>query len=150
MDSLQLRSPLYPSPPPSPNLPLPSQVRFGVLQAGQYGVSQSRTRAFIWAAAPGFLLPDWPAPLHVFATAQLSVPLPNGQQFVATQAPGSANGRAPGGGGDGAPLRAITVRDAIGDLPAVENGAEGEEMEVRVGREEMGEEREFQMPLGAV
>ena len=71
----------------------------------------------------------------MFATAQLSVPLPNGQQFVATQAPGSANGRAPGGG-DGAPLRAITVRDAIGDLPAVENGAEGEEMEVRRGGEE--------------
>ncbi|RYY23749.1 MAG: DNA cytosine methyltransferase, partial [Sphingobacteriaceae bacterium] len=36
------------------------QVRFGVLNAGNYGVSQSRKRTFIWAAAPGNYLPSWP------------------------------------------------------------------------------------------
>jgi DNA (cytosine-5)-methyltransferase 1 len=29
------------------------QCGFAVLQAGQYGVPQTRRRAFIWAAAPG-------------------------------------------------------------------------------------------------
>jgi hypothetical protein len=52
------------------------QVRFGVLQAGNYGVSQSRKRAFIWAAAPGEVLPEWPEPTHVFLSAQLKVTLP--------------------------------------------------------------------------
>jgi hypothetical protein len=42
------------------------QVRFGVLNAGNYGVPQSRKRTFIWAAAPEERLPDWPQPLHVF------------------------------------------------------------------------------------
>jgi hypothetical protein len=42
------------------------QVRFGVLNAGNYGVPQSRKRTFIWAAAPEERLPDWPEPLHVF------------------------------------------------------------------------------------
>lgn len=53
-----------------------AQVRFGVLQAGNYGVSQSRKRAFIWAAAPGEVLPEWPEPSHVFLSAQLKVTLP--------------------------------------------------------------------------
>jgi DNA (cytosine-5)-methyltransferase 1 len=43
-----------------------SQVRFGVLNAGNYGVPQSRKRTFIWAAAPDELLPNWPTPKHVF------------------------------------------------------------------------------------
>jgi hypothetical protein len=43
-----------------------AQVRFGVLNAGNYGVPQSRKRTFIWAAAPEEKLPDWPQPLHVF------------------------------------------------------------------------------------
>jgi DNA (cytosine-5)-methyltransferase 1 len=36
------------------------QVRFGVLNAGNFGVPQSRKRTFIWAAAPGEKLPSWP------------------------------------------------------------------------------------------
>lgn len=47
-----------------------------MLQAGNYGVSQSRKRAFIWAAAPGEVLPEWPEPTHVFLSAQLKVTLP--------------------------------------------------------------------------
>lgn len=49
------------------------QVRFGVLNAGNYGVPQSRKRTFIWAAAPEERLPDWPQPLHVFRWVVLLV-----------------------------------------------------------------------------
>ncbi len=52
------------------------QVRFGVLNAGNFGVSQSRKRTFIWAAAPGEALPDWPRLLHIFQSPQLTINLP--------------------------------------------------------------------------
>lgn len=35
------------------------QVRFGVLNAGFYGCAQSRKRAFLFATAPGEVVPDW-------------------------------------------------------------------------------------------
>ncbi|KAG6551170.1 hypothetical protein Mapa_007405 [Marchantia paleacea] len=89
------------------------QVRFGVLQAGNFGVSQSRKRAFIWAAAPDESLPDWPEARHVFASSQLGVTLPGGGQYAAVRDAGL-----------GAPFRAITVRDTIADLPPVANGAD--------------------------
>ncbi|GLC48233.1 hypothetical protein PLESTB_000073500 [Pleodorina starrii] len=102
------------------------QVRFGILNAGHFGAPQSRKRTFIWAALPGELLPDWPTPRHVFSTAQLGVRM-----------------QPPGGGGAGpagnppsfyavgslttaAPLRTVTVRDAIWDLPPVDNDARTE------------------------
>jgi len=94
-------------------------VRFGVLQAGNYGVSQSRKRAFIWAAAPDEILPEWPEPMHVFATSQLKIGLPGGLSYSAVP-----------DAGQGAPLRAITVKDTIYDLPPVENGASTEEIKV--------------------
>lgn len=51
------------------------QCTFGVLQAGNYGVPQTRRRAIILAAAPGLKLPLFPEPLHVFSSraCQLSV-----------------------------------------------------------------------------
>ena len=58
-------------------LELGYQVRFGVLNAGNFGVSQARKRLFIWGAAPGCKLPEWPKPLHTFACPQISIPLPN-------------------------------------------------------------------------
>ncbi|KAK3124625.1 hypothetical protein QOZ80_7BG0589580 [Eleusine coracana subsp. coracana] len=88
------------------------QVRFGILEAGTFGVAQSRKRAFIWAAAPGEILPDWPEPMHVFASPELKITLPDGQYYAAARSTAG-----------GAPFRAITVRDTIGDLPKVENGA---------------------------
>ncbi|KAF8412006.1 hypothetical protein HHK36_004565 [Tetracentron sinense] len=88
------------------------QVRFGVLEAGTFGVSQSRKRAFIWAASPKESLPEWPEPMHVFAGPDLKISLPGNVQYAAVQSTAS-----------GAPFRAITVRDTIGDLPAVGNGA---------------------------
>ena len=64
-----------------------TQVRFGVLNAGNYGVSQSRKRTFIWGVAPGNTLPDWPAPLHVFRSPQLTIKLPGGAQVRAVPPP---------------------------------------------------------------
>ncbi len=79
-----------PPPPPAPRLtphPTPShsptQVRFGVLNAGNYGVPQSRKRTIIWAAAPGETLPQWPTPRHVFLSPQLTINLPGGVQYTA-------------------------------------------------------------------
>ncbi|KAF8404029.1 hypothetical protein HHK36_008905 [Tetracentron sinense] len=88
------------------------QVRFGILEAGAYGVSQSRKRAFIWAASPEETLPEWPEPMHVFAGPELKITLPGNVQYAAVRSTAS-----------GAPFRAITVRDTIGDLPAVGNRA---------------------------
>ncbi|CAL5224063.1 g6688 [Coccomyxa viridis] len=93
------------------------QVRFGVLNAGNFGVSQSRKRTFIWGVAPGSVLPEWPQPLHVFRSPQLTIKLPGGAEYTAVPQR------------DGAPLRAITVRDAIGDLPPITNGSDKVEME---------------------
>ena len=61
-----------------------------MLNAGNYGVPQSRKRTIIWAAAPDEALPAWPQPRHVFHSPQLTINLP-----------GEARGE-PGGGGGGA------------------------------------------------
>lgn len=54
---------------------LPKATSLPLVQAGQYGVAQTRRRAIILAAAPGEKLPLFPEPLHVFAprACQLSV-----------------------------------------------------------------------------
>ncbi|XP_020272922.1 DNA (cytosine-5)-methyltransferase 1B-like isoform X2 [Asparagus officinalis] len=88
------------------------QVRFGILEAGAYGVSQSRKRAFIWAASPEETLPEWPEPMHVFAGSELKISLGKGVHYAAVRSTAG-----------GAAFRPITVRDTIGDLPPVENGA---------------------------
>ncbi|KAJ0964117.1 hypothetical protein J5N97_029239 [Dioscorea zingiberensis] len=88
------------------------QVRFGILDAGAYGVSQSRKRAFVWAAAPEEKLPEWPEPMHVFAGPELKISLSSDMYYSAVRSTAG-----------GAPFRSITVRDTIGDLPPVENGA---------------------------
>ncbi|XP_078178601.1 LOW QUALITY PROTEIN: DNA (cytosine-5)-methyltransferase 1A-like [Carex rostrata] len=88
------------------------QVRFGILEARAFGVARSRKRAFVWATAPGELLPEWPEPMHVFAGLELKIVAPGGISYAAV--PSTAYG---------APFRSITVRDAIGELPPVENGS---------------------------
>ncbi|KAK7268999.1 hypothetical protein RIF29_21713 [Crotalaria pallida] len=94
------------------------QVRFGILEAGAYGVSQSRRRAFIWAASPDDVLPEWPEPMHVFDAPELKITLSKNVCFAAARNTAK-----------GAPFRAITVRDTIDDLPAVRNGASETRME---------------------
>lgn len=87
------------------------QVRYGVLNAAHYGVPQPRKRTFIWAARPGEQLPDWPEPLYACDRAMLTI-YPNNMPYCAvdTSLP------------PGAPLRTVTVGDAIGDLPPIESG----------------------------
>ncbi|KAL0412825.1 UNVERIFIED_CONTAM: DNA (cytosine-5)-methyltransferase 1B, partial [Sesamum radiatum] len=94
------------------------QVRFGILEAGAYGVPQSRKRAFIWAASPEELLPDWPEPMHVFAAPELKISLSKSLQYSAARSTTR-----------GAPFRSLTVRDTIGDLPPVGNGASNTSLE---------------------
>ncbi|XP_044540853.1 DNA (cytosine-5)-methyltransferase 1-like [Gracilinanus agilis] len=94
------------------------QCTFGVLQAGHYGIAQTRRRAIILAAAPGEKLPKFPEPLHVFAprTSQLTVVVDN-KRFVSNITRQFS-----------APFRTITVYDAMSDLPNINNGASVEEM----------------------
>ncbi|CAH8389414.1 unnamed protein product [Eruca vesicaria subsp. sativa] len=97
------------------------QVRFGILEAGAYGVSQSRKRAFIWAAAPDEVLPEWPEPMHVFGVPELKISLAKGVHYAAVRSTQH-----------GAPFRPITVRDTIGDLPSVNNGESNTSREYKV------------------
>ncbi|KAM4889230.1 DNA (cytosine-5)-methyltransferase 1 [Thomomys bottae] len=94
------------------------QCTFGVLQAGQYGVAQTRRRAIILAAAPGERLPLFPEPLHVFAprACQLSVVVDD-KKFVSNITRLSSG-----------PFRTITVRDTMSDLPEIQNGASAPEI----------------------
>jgi DNA (cytosine-5)-methyltransferase 1 len=52
---------------------LVQNVRFGILEAGTFGVSQSRKRAFIWVAAPEVVLLEWAEPMHVFYAPELKI-----------------------------------------------------------------------------
>ncbi|KAG8364016.1 hypothetical protein BUALT_Bualt19G0082400 [Buddleja alternifolia] len=94
------------------------QVRFGILEAGAFGVPQSRKRAFIWAASPEELLPEWPEPMHVFAAPELKISMAEKLQYSAVRSTTK-----------GAPFRPLTVRDTIGDLPPVGNGASNASLE---------------------
>uniref|UniRef100_A0A915L4Y7 DNA (cytosine-5-)-methyltransferase n=1 Tax=Romanomermis culicivorax TaxID=13658 RepID=A0A915L4Y7_ROMCU len=89
------------------------QVQFGVLQAGSYGVPQSRRRVIITAAAPSDKLPSYPLPTHCFQESGLSLSVKvddvlfqhkNHQLFV----------------GGSAPLEIVRVEDAFSDLPSIE------------------------------
>ncbi|KXZ52145.1 hypothetical protein GPECTOR_10g774 [Gonium pectorale] len=93
------------------------EVRFGVLCAAHYGAPQDRHRVFLLAARPdsGARLPDWPAPLHALSRPPPGIPIPGGMYYA------TAPQR-------GAPYRALTIWDAIGDLPEVENGASTREV----------------------
>ncbi|CAI9739711.1 DNA (cytosine-5)-methyltransferase 1-like [Octopus vulgaris] len=95
------------------------QCTFGVLQAGNYGVAQTRRRAIILAAAPGEKLPFYPDPLHVFAPRgmQLSVVVDDKKYNSTITRNGSA------------PFRTITVRDTMSDLPEIRNGDKEEEIQ---------------------
>jgi len=83
------------------------QCTFAILQAGHYGVPQTRCRAIILAAAPGEKLPFYPEPLYTFSSKYLKVHL-DGKVYVSNIK-----------NLENAPMRHITVRDAISDLPEI-------------------------------
>ncbi|KAL1825442.1 hypothetical protein ACET3Z_012220 [Daucus carota] len=60
-------------------------VRFGILEAGAFGVPQSWKRAFVWAASPEKTLPEWPEPMHVFSAPELKVALPGNKHYAAVR-----------------------------------------------------------------
>ncbi|XP_052746460.1 DNA (cytosine-5)-methyltransferase 1 isoform X2 [Bicyclus anynana] len=96
------------------------QCRFGVLQAGNYGVPQTRRRVFVLAAAPGLRLPHFPEPTHAFslhAASRLTTTI-DGKLFW--------NGLM---WDFSAPRRTCTIRDAMSDLPQIDNGANELEIE---------------------
>jgi len=94
------------------------QCTFGVLQAGSYGVPQTRRRAIILAAAPGEVLPYYPEPMHSFlpSAVKLSVRV-NDRMYD-----GNMKWL------DSAPYRPISVKDALHDLPSIVNGARKSEI----------------------
>ncbi len=75
------------------------QVQFSVLQAGEHGTPQSRMRVFFWGSKPGYPLPKYPEPTHLFVGR---APKPTRR----TRRSG--------------PHHSVTVGDAISDLPAFE------------------------------
>ncbi|KAJ1817653.1 hypothetical protein LPJ75_001659, partial [Coemansia sp. RSA 2598] len=83
------------------------QARFYVLQAGNYGLAQSRRRLFVWACKRGCRLPGVPFPMTTFEKSnQTNINFPNGTVYKPLA---HLNGNAP--------HHAITVEDAINDLP---------------------------------
>jgi DNA (cytosine-5)-methyltransferase 1 len=96
------------------------QARLGILQAGHYGLPQNRWRVFIVAAALGSTLPEFPLPVHAFPRTTI---------FGATAFRANVI-KPPDSGTDlfWQPKPALTVRDAIWDLPEIGNGGGADEM----------------------
>ena len=95
------------------------QCTFGVLQAGNYGVSQTRRRDFILAAAPGEKLPLHLEPTHFFSRrgCKLSVAVGHAKFYFNCRGLLSA------------PYRTVTVRDPMSDLPDIYNDTKQEAYE---------------------
>jgi DNA (cytosine-5)-methyltransferase 1 len=86
------------------------QVAFGLLSAGHFGIPQGRKRLIITAAAPGERLPAYPQPQYAAGNvARVKIGI---QSYHPCSEPVRL----------GAPRRAITVWDAISDLPEIVSG----------------------------
>ncbi|KAJ3515085.1 hypothetical protein NLJ89_g1982 [Agrocybe chaxingu] len=88
------------------------QVRFRLLQAGQYGVPQSRRRVIFWGAKRGLPMPKFPVPVYAFPKGNTRITLPTGKMMDPP-----TRSRDPDEFHHLAPLQPITVLDAISDLP---------------------------------
>ena len=94
------------------------QCSFGVLQAGHYGVPQSRQRVIIMACKSGKTLPLYPEPLHVFLNHKLEVSIKHDDDHKYV-----TNIKLK----ESAPFIYTTVKDAIEDLPVVEHNHKDKE-----------------------
>ncbi|KAJ7578378.1 S-adenosyl-L-methionine-dependent methyltransferase [Mycena floridula] len=89
------------------------QVHFKVLQAAQYGSPQSRARVIFWGAQRGLKIPEFPIPTHAYPAHEYKL----GSEGIilpsVTRSRTDSHHKF-------APLPAVTVNDAIGDLPPFE------------------------------
>ncbi|KAJ1917519.1 hypothetical protein H4219_003152 [Mycoemilia scoparia] len=86
------------------------QTRFGLLQAANYGLAQSRRRIFIWAAKRGCSLPVLPQTITCFYKKErLSIPLPGNVMYCPDKRTDNCSIHPP-----------VTVGDALKDLPEFE------------------------------
>ncbi|KAF7346464.1 DNA (cytosine-5)-methyltransferase [Mycena sanguinolenta] len=91
------------------------QVRFKVLQAGQYGTPQDRERIIFLAAMRGHKLPEFPIPTHAFKPARrFKIPLRRNDRIRPPTCSRTEEDH------PYAPHPAVTVNDAIEDMPAFE------------------------------
>ncbi|KAJ7766897.1 S-adenosyl-L-methionine-dependent methyltransferase [Mycena metata] len=89
------------------------QVRFKVLQAGQYGAPQHRERVIFFGAKRGCKLPEFPVPTHAFLRPAYRHKLFIKDDFI----PPARRGRGPDDDHIFAPHASVSIEDAIGDLP---------------------------------
>ncbi|KAI0373036.1 S-adenosyl-L-methionine-dependent methyltransferase [Pilatotrama ljubarskyi] len=88
------------------------QVHFRVLQAGQHGAPQGRRRVIFLGARRGVPLPDFPLPQYAFKSLVHNVHLSTGETLYPMTYMGADQD-----GHQCAPLPAVTVMEAISDLP---------------------------------
>ncbi|KAF9265676.1 S-adenosyl-L-methionine-dependent methyltransferase [Marasmius fiardii PR-910] len=94
------------------------QVQFKILEAGQYGAPQSRQRIIFWGAKRGLKLPDFPVPTHAFPKTAGRWKLPCEQGKFSHPATRTRDpDHIERGRYSHAPLKNVTVFDAISDLP---------------------------------
>ncbi|XP_006282433.2 DNA (cytosine-5)-methyltransferase CMT2 isoform X1 [Capsella rubella] len=92
------------------------QARLGIMTAGCYGLSQFRSRVFMWGAVPNKNLPPFPLPTHD-VIVRYGFPLEFERNVVAYV--------------EGQPRlleKALVLKDAISDLPPVSNDEDREKM----------------------
>lgn len=80
------------------------QIRVGILQAGFYGVPQSRWRVLIWAAKSGIRLPEFPRPTHAGSAKNPPIEA----RYLPLIVRPEPECKLP---------RCLTIHDAISDLP---------------------------------
>jgi DNA (cytosine-5)-methyltransferase 1 len=86
------------------------QVRFGLLQAGNYGTPQGRIRLIIIAAVDGHPLPELPQPSHDFPSIIKKLEIKHPTEEENSICPVWATRGT-------APHAFVTIDDAISDLP---------------------------------